>query len=172
MASRFVALLAVAIVHLSVTSANAERRVGAPQGVGLAFACPVTQPNGRGVSDWSGTGNNHGNDALVIQLWPGGTVTFKPNGPGFVLADGALSMKFPWWRLRNGPLSIEGRRLDAPAPPLRARIPSGYGNTGFQSTSVIFPTPGCWEVTGHVGDGALTFITRVEKITEGADQGR
>jgi hypothetical protein len=46
-------------------------------------------------------------------------------------------------------------------PPLRARIPDGYGDTGFQATALIFPTEGCWEVTGEVGDTRLTFLTPV-----------
>lgn len=44
-----------------------------------------------------------------------------------------------------GQLRIEGRRIDAPALPLRAEVSNGYGTLGFQTTYVIFPTPGCWE---------------------------
>jgi len=130
------------------------------------FVCPVTQPNG-GTYTAEPAGGNHGNDALVTWLWPEGKVVFKPGGAGFVLSDGALSMKFGWWRRRNGPLKLEGRRLDGQAPAMRSSIPNGYGEIGFQSTALIFPTPGCWEVTGRVGDGSLTFVTLVEKIGEG-----
>jgi hypothetical protein len=76
-------------------------------------------------------------------------------------------MKWPWWRRLTGPLSIEGRRLDGTAPPLGAHIPSGYGPKGFQVSGLIFPTEGCWEVTGRVSDPTLTFVTAVEKIGEG-----
>src|SRR5689334_17596229 len=128
--------------------------------------CPVTRPNGvRYAAEPSG--GNYGNEALVTGLWPEGNVVFKSGGPGFVLSDGALSMKFWWWRLHPGPLKLEGRRLDGAAPPMRASIPGGYGESGFQSTALIFPTPGCWEVTGRVGDASLTFVTQVEKIGEG-----
>ena len=41
------------------------------------------------------------------------------------------------------------------------------GDRGFQATYIIFPTPGCWEVTGRVGDAKVTFITRVVKIGDG-----
>jgi len=61
---------------------------------------------------------------------------------------------------------MHGKRLDAPAPPLRAIIPEGYGDTGFQATGLIFPTEGCWEVTGEVGDTRVTFVTRVVKLGE------
>jgi hypothetical protein len=37
-------------------------------------------------------------------------------------------------------LTVLGKRLDASAPPLRADIPEGYGDTGFQATALIFPT--------------------------------
>jgi hypothetical protein len=76
-------------------------------------------------------------------------------------------MKFPWQRGISGRLTIEGRRLDADAPPLRSEVLSGYGDRGFQSSYIIFPTPGCWEVTGRVADASVTFITTVVKVGEG-----
>jgi hypothetical protein len=84
--------------------------------------------------------------------------------PKDVQSDGALAMKFFWWRGVHGALTIEGKRLDAPAPPLRSRIPEGYGDIGFQSSAIIFPTEGCWQVTGKVGASSLTFVTRVVKV--------
>jgi len=86
------------------------------------------------------------------------------------LTDGSLQMKFPWWRGVRGSLTIDGRRLDAPGSRLRARIPSGYRDSGFQATGLIFPTPGCWEVTGRVGEASLTFVVVVVKIGEGPVQ--
>jgi len=129
--------------------------------------CPVTQPNGVRFFDADPAGGNHGNRALITSLWPHGTIVFKPGGPGYVLSDGSLSMKLPWWRVQAGKLRVEGRRLDGGSLPLRAEIPSGYGDSGFQATALIFPRPGCWEVTGRVGDARLRFITLVEKIGDG-----
>src|SRR5215218_4362910 len=97
--------------------------------------------------------------------WADGTVVFKPSGPGFGLSDGSLSMKFGWQRGVRGALTIDGRRLDAVAPPLRAHIPNGYGDIGFQAIAIVFPTPGCWEVTGRVGSVSLTFTTKVIKLS-------
>jgi len=109
----------------------------------------------------AGAPQSYGNGKLWVGgLWPDGVITA---GPDFVDADGAVDMKFGWWRAVRGYLRITGRRLDAPAPPLRADIPGGYGSTGFQATGVIFPTEGCWEVTGRVGDSTLTFVTLVVK---------
>jgi hypothetical protein len=99
--------------------------------------------------------------------WPDGIIVFKPGGPGVVLPDGSLSMKFGWRRGVRGALKINGRRLDSTAPPLRSDVPTGYGDIGFQPTALIFPTPGCWEVTGYVGHSSLTFVTKVIRIGAG-----
>jgi hypothetical protein len=40
-------------------------------------------------------------------------------------------------------------------------VPDGYGEIGFQSSGIIFPTPGCWEITAQVGVSRLTFVTLV-----------
>jgi hypothetical protein len=134
--------------------------------------CPVTAPNGVVAGD-DNTDRQHsyGNPRLSLGpfgLWPDGTVAFRPGGAGFINPDGSLSMKFGWQRGVPGRLTINGRRLDAPAPPLRANIPDGYGDRGFQATSLTFPTTGCWEVTGRVGDATLTFVTRVVLLPRSA----
>jgi hypothetical protein len=122
---------------------------------------PVTRPNGQAPPGETPKTAHHGNGTIWTTLWPEGTVVFEPDGPGQRSdLDGSLSMKWPWWREANGePLRIEGRRLDAKAPPLGASIPDGYFD--FQATSLIFPTPGCWEVTGRAGEASLIFVTRV-----------
>ena len=102
-----------------------------------------------------------GNGRLWVGgLWPSGVIQA---GPRFINTDGSVGMKFGWWRNVRGHLRITGRRLDATAPPLRAHVPDGYGITGFQSSGVIFPTAGCWQVTGQAGTAKLTFVTMVIK---------
>jgi hypothetical protein len=131
-----------------------------------AKRCPVTRPSRvgpKGVSpdQFFGWGASYGNGKLWVGgLWPGGVIKA---GPGFVDADGAVDMKFGWWRAVAGKLRITGRRLDASAPPVRGSVPDGYGATGFQASGVTFPTEGCWEVTGKVGVTTLTFVTLVVK---------
>ncbi len=129
----------------------------------ISTACPVTISNGSTPPGEQPSPNYHGNDALWTALWPGGEVRINAR---MVDPDGTLDMKFPWWRGPDavGPLSIEGRRLDAPAPPLQARIPDGYGSTGFQATGILFPSEGCWEITGRAGNARLTFVTLVIKV--------
>lgn len=129
-------------------------------------SCPVTLPNGKSPTAPDASDFNLGNedDTLFTIPGPEGTVIFAHHGPGFILPDGSLAMKWPWWREARGELTIEGRRLDAPAPALRAEMPEGYGDSGFRPVSLIFPTQGCWEVTGIVGNARLTFVTLVIKV--------
>ena len=124
--------------------------------------CPATPPNGNTPPGERPDSTDHGDGALWVALWPEGTVSI-PTDPA--QPNGALAMKSPWWRGPGvrGKLTITGRRLDAPAPPLTANIPEGYGDTGFQATMIIFPTAGCWEVTGKAGAASLTFVALVLK---------
>ena len=82
--------------------------------------CSVTTPNGIGI-----LGNparaSYGNGRMSVGVGPEGTIIFRPGGPGFVTSDGALGMKVGWRRGQRGALSIEGRRLDGPASPLRSK---------------------------------------------------
>ena len=132
-----------------------------------ARGCPVTI--GHPVPDsepWRellfGWGSAYGNDALWVGgLWPHGVVIITQDD---VQPDGQFGMKFGWYRLTSGYLTITGRRLDAPAPPASGlTFPGGYGLTGFNASGVTFPTEGCWQVTGRVGRVALTFVTFVTK---------
>jgi outer membrane murein-binding lipoprotein Lpp len=115
--------------------------------------CAITRPNGSPPPGDTFGSEFHGNGSLWVGLPPSNITVDEPD------ANGAISSKFGWWRGATGTLRIEGRRLDGPATPLRANIPDGYGDSGFQSTSITFPAQGCWEVTGRVGDATLTFVT-------------
>lgn len=132
------------------------------------LVCEVTQPNGLRVA-WATLPPSpywHGTDGLSTTLWPGGTIEFRPSGPGTVLPDGSLRMKFLWFKARS-PMTIEGRRLDAPAQSLRAEINHAFDGEDFQPSHLVFATTGCWEVAAKAGDSALTFVTRVIKIGDG-----
>lgn len=107
------------------------------------------------------------NDVLQAGVPPDGRIVFRPGGAGFVDRDGALGIKFHWDRLVAGALIVGGRRLDAAAPPARAYMNDGYGNVGFQPAYVVFPSPGCWEITGRIGERSLTFVVQVEKHGDG-----
>lgn len=157
-------------VLLLLTAANdSEGRQFSAASTQTAAACAVTTPNGI-VAGEEQDPSSHGNRQVSVGpfgLWPDGTVVFKPGGAGFITRDGSLGMKFGWRRGVRDQLRIEGRRLDAAASPLRAEVPNGYGDLGFQATYLMFSTPGCWEVTGRVGDASVTFVTKVVKIGHG-----
>jgi hypothetical protein len=150
---------------MSAASASAGA-TGAPTVVAnpsLAYTpapdCPVTIPGSTGPPGVSagalfGSQSSYGNQ----DLWVGAM------GPGGVIVSGPTGVKLGWWRFAEGRLVITGRRLDGTAPPLRSSVPDGYGSSGFQASGVEFPTGGCWEITGAVGGGRLTFVTYVIKV--------
>jgi hypothetical protein len=142
--------------------------IHSPRPVTLADAkrCPATRPSRvgpKGVSpaEFFGWGASYGNGKLWVGgLWPGGVINADHQ---FVDANGAVGMKFGWWRAVPGKLRITGRRLDATAPRAQGDVPDGYGETGFQASGVSFPTEGCWQITGKVGATTLSFVTFVVK---------
>ena len=123
------------------------------------FECAVTLPDGsHRPRDPAGLGaQGFGNGEIWVGLWPHGVVRATSEN---LDRRGAIVMKFPWDRAVRGRLRISGRRLDAAAPPLHALM-SDYGPIGFQPSSLVFPTEGCWEITGRVAGRSLTFVTRV-----------
>jgi len=108
------------------------------------------------------------NDELLAASGGGRKVVFKPGGAGFVDHDGALGIKWGFERLKPGRLFVGGRRLDAEAGPARAYI-YDYGESGFQPIYLVFPTPGCWEISAGIDAAVipLTFVVLVEKIGGG-----
>jgi hypothetical protein len=122
--------------------------------------CPVTEPN---------DGSFFANDFLKAGIGSAHFI-FEPGGPGFVDYDGALGIKFPFVRLIPGRLYVGGRRLNGEAGPARAYIydyPYDHGYNGFQPVSLVFPTPGCWEISAGVSGRRLTFVLSVEQVGEG-----
>jgi hypothetical protein len=158
-----VRLALVILVSIPLGLGRAQRLVFAGSSDPIAD-CPVTpystrapsapetmgvDPEGQPVSF---TPTWYGNDAL----WAG--VNPSTEGRWFAEKDG---LKVLWYREVSGQLTIEGKRLDAAAPPLEANIPSGYGERGIQATGLTFPTEGCWEVIGRVGARELRFVVYV-----------
>lgn len=161
------------LLLVSVMTACGPSASGTPTASASAISgpCPVTTapPVALTPPPTAGTGPNpalaffagpnevlYGNDALLVTLPKDGT--FHPSDPQRGLAGG---IKLGWWRIAHGDLVIATRRLDAPAVPRSADVPSGYGDTGFQATGVNFPSAGCWQVSGTVGGKTLTFVVNV-----------
>ncbi|HEX6510634.1 MAG TPA: hypothetical protein VF221_23645 [Chloroflexota bacterium] len=138
---------------------------GATTAVVAQTTCAVTQPDPAAVPPASidpseqPAGLNwrwYGNRFIWTQLPPNSTV-LVPQGPRHL-----ASVKFPWWRIRSGTLSIRGHPVGASGPRLSARIPAGYGSSGFQSTGINFPSYGCWRVIGSVRGKSISFVLQVE----------
>jgi hypothetical protein len=140
--------------------------ITAAASLGDVATCPVTLPIGAAPS---GQDRPFAESALAFgnsQLW---VVPIQQDGviradSRMIESDGSISTKFGWWRITPGTLTISGRRLDAPAPALRADVPDGYGSSEFQASGVWFPTEGCWEITGTVGNATLSFVAFVRRI--------
>jgi hypothetical protein len=126
-------------------------------------SCPLTLPDGRTPPGEQPSREDHGNGALWTVLPPNGTIVATRE---FVLADGSMRIKFPWWgsRRANAHLRISGLSLSRRGQPLRASIIPGLTRAPhFWASGIIFPTEGCWRVTGTAGDASLTFVVLVVK---------
>jgi hypothetical protein len=137
------------------SAAGLRREIALQRHVAAVDPCPATHPNRSQPPGPTFGAEFHGNGSIWVGTWHANVVVW-PAG-----SDGSITTKFGWWRGVAGKLRIEGRRLDAPAPPLVGHVPDGYGDSGFQSSGITFPTEGCWQVTGRVGDAGLTFVTLV-----------
>jgi hypothetical protein len=72
-----------------------------------------------------------------------------------------------WIKPPGQKLEIAGRRLDGEAAPLGVQRNDSYLSKGFEPNRLVFPAPGCWEVTGTAGDHELVFVVEVEARREG-----
>lgn len=122
--------------------------------------CQVTIANRSTPPGESPQAGDHGEGGLWTSLWPKGTVVADGTQ---IATDGSIHMKWPWWRGVDAPgqLQVEGRRLDGDSAPLVAEVNPNYGDSGFQPTTLIFPTPGCWEITATAGSARLVIVQRV-----------
>lgn len=90
-----------------------------------------------------------------------------PRGSYFVSADRKLWVratewrqgrdKFPWVKPFGSALVVQGRRLDADAPPLWVDI-APDNSRDFQPSFITIPTAGCWEIEARAGTSVLRFV--------------
>lgn len=107
----------------------------------------------------------YGTDALWTAIPRDGVWSALPHNPE------GYTQKVFWWR--NGyswteepepQLSVTGRRLDMPAPPLNVSRATNAFAADIGSAMLVgvdFPTLGCWEITGHYADTELSFVVWV-----------
>ena len=152
-----------AVALLNANSLHAGRTAAAAQ----TSPCRVTIPPKHPAPNPAPPSFNYGNSVIRISLHPknGKLIAGRLAGGGKMATinpDGSIDAKFGWWRAGSGKIRISGRRLDAPASPLRASVPDGYG-PGFQATGLTFPTTGCWRVTGRYLGSQISFTLSVSK---------
>jgi hypothetical protein len=134
-------------------------QVTLPNGRSPATDHPPQAPANDTPAMRSSTGWNYGNGVLWVNLRNG------PWTPDAVEPDGSIRIKAGWWKGYPGKLTVTGRRLDAPAPPLRCSINTDYKDSDFGPLASYywFPTEGYWEITGTLNDKPLTFVIQVKK---------
>ena len=135
-------------------------------------SCPVTQPPVPPFTPPSPYSQNapwdnfwYGTDFLWTAVPRSGVWSGLPHNPE------GYTQKVFWWRKgyssTNEPepqLSVIGRRLDAPAPPLAVSKATNAYAAEIGSAMLVgvdFPTFGCWEITGHYAGTELSFVVRV-----------
>ena len=134
--------------------------------------CPVTQPPELPFTPPSPYPQNapeddfwYGTDSLWTAVPRNGvwsSLTHNPEG---------YTQKVFWWRKGYSwtaepepQLSVIGRRLDAPAPPLNVSTATNAFAEDIGSAMLVgvdFPTPGCWKITGRYAGTELSFVVRV-----------
>jgi hypothetical protein len=74
---------------------------------------------------------------------------------------GEPALKVLWFTELSGELRIEGRSLDDAGGALSAEVAPGYEGFGYQPSSILVPAPGCWEISGSVGEQQLRIVADV-----------
>lgn len=124
--------------------------------------CPVTQPGDRGSPP-----------PAEGSAWLGGNVSGSIGVNLFDIYDlrdhrdrDWLVYKVPWQALAEGDLDVTVIRLDAPGEGIGrvARVhsdaPAPTGGQMFAGEVRVPVGPGCWAVTGRIGQASLTFVFR------------
>jgi hypothetical protein len=133
-------------------------------------SCNVTVPNGSQPPDktWGGSGSTAWKKAATAYSYGNGRLwtTLPVDGKLHVVPDeqGKLGEKWIWYRTVHGRLSISGRRLDGPGDfrtgPLEEIVVGR--DTGLLVNDLVFPSEGCWQITGSAGETGITFVVNVQ----------
>lgn len=121
---------------------------------------PTKTPQG---TFWFGT------DRLWTPLREDGTWKglghYTPDDPTFRQKLFYWRQGYNWKAAPRPHLTVTGRRLDAPAPPLIMPDPASNAHSdewkSFMVVVINLPTLGCWEITGNYENDKLTFIVWV-----------
>ena len=77
-------------------------------------------------------------------------------------SQGAWRMKCPWFTVPVGLPKVGARRLDGPGV-IRYDVNAATDETGthFVTSTLVFSTGGCWEITGRFRESSLRFRVKV-----------
>jgi hypothetical protein len=106
------------------------------------------------VETWSGGAPAVGSGAL----W---TIRSAFGTRGAVYPGHGWLVKFPWFTRPFGLPRIDGKRIDG-AGTFRAGVDRAVDESGtFVTSSLVFSTPGCWEITSRFDDSVVRFRLEV-----------
>jgi hypothetical protein len=147
------------VVRIAIVAAFLWTLAGRAEHAAASAACTTTPVSSRPPNAWMGT--------LATHWLRSGTLWLAYTRADHAFVARPRGRKLPWYRAAGSPwgrLRVTGSRLDAPAPPLRFSTPATYPfRLGFQSSSVTFPSEGCWRIVARVGlTKRFVFVVRVE----------
>ena len=138
----------------------------------VPMSCPVTKPSARPFISPAPFPENV---APAAEFWLGTQklwTVLPASGmwdklPHYTPADPTFRNKLFWWRHGSDShadpkprLTITGRRIDTPAPPLHVDpVRAGWARPdSAKVVGVNFPTLGCWEITAQYESAKVTYI--------------
>ena len=185
---QFILLMALATVPATGQPASSQQ--ASPQTEPVPASCPVTRRTAKVFVPPSPYQCERTENCFLLgteKLWTGLCEPmiwrWVPRQPGHEQELYPLTAKTFWfrvgydWRAEPQPkLTITGRRLDGPAPPLMVATfprpnasPAQASNAimddsgrGAMVTGVYVPVAGCWEITADYEGDKLSFVVWVE----------
>lgn len=117
----------------------------------------LTMPSAAETCPTSGEGR-YGNGLLSTTLPADGVLAARKE------PDGTLFEKISWvprgFSGGSSELTVRGERLDAPSPPMRV-LGVHWGGQGSWASAIVFPSEGCWRISGRVRDVTLSYVVKV-----------
>ncbi len=148
-----VAFFVLLSISASAIHDTAMVRIPVPDGAPVV-ECPITLPNST-APDEILNGPTFGDDTLVAGVAEDGVmVALRANG-----TDDGWS-KHGWVRHARGQLQVTAHPIGGQdtVGQFSVVIPDGYGEVGYQVTSMSFTVEGCWEITGSIPGHSVTIV--------------